>query len=56
MLCLHFLSGVIVWLAVLGKILTADSLRKRHIIVVNWCCMRKRNENPLITFYSLCDC
>ena len=23
MLCLHFLCGVIVWLAVLGKILTA---------------------------------
>ena len=35
---------VFVWSAALGKILTLDNLRKRHFIVVNWCCMCKRSE------------
>jgi hypothetical protein len=25
----------------LGRILTADNLRRRHVIIVNWCCMCK---------------
>jgi hypothetical protein len=29
------------WLAALGKILTADNLRKRYIVLVSWCCMCK---------------
>ena len=29
------------WTAALGKILTADNLRKRHIVLVSWCCMCK---------------
>ena len=29
------------WLAALGKILTADNLRHRGVILVNWCCMCK---------------
>jgi hypothetical protein len=33
-----------VWSATLGKILTMDNLRKRHIIVVDRCWMCKRNE------------
>jgi hypothetical protein len=32
-----------VWVAVLGKILTAENLRKRHIILVSWCCLFKRD-------------
>jgi hypothetical protein len=31
------------WLAVLGKILTTDSLRKQRIIIVKWCCMYKKS-------------
>ena len=30
------------WSASLGKILTIDNLRKRRIIVLNWCYMCKR--------------
>ena len=29
------------WTAVLGKILTIDNLRKRRVILVDWCCMCK---------------
>jgi hypothetical protein len=29
------------WTAALGKILTVDNLRKRHIVLVSWCCMCK---------------
>jgi hypothetical protein len=29
------------WTASLGKILTHDNLRKRGIVVVEWCCMCK---------------
>jgi hypothetical protein len=31
------------WSAALGKILTMDNLWKRHVIVVDWCCMCKKN-------------
>jgi hypothetical protein len=31
------------WTAALGKILTHDNLRKRNIVVVEWCCMCKKN-------------
>jgi hypothetical protein len=32
------------WLAALEKILTTDNLRKRHIIVVDWCYMCKKSR------------
>jgi hypothetical protein len=31
------------WTSSLGKILTMDILRKRGLIVPNWCCMCKRS-------------
>jgi hypothetical protein len=31
------------WSVVVGKILTIDNLRKRHVIMVDRCCMCKRN-------------
>jgi hypothetical protein len=34
-------AGFFVWSAALGKILTMDNLRKRHIIVINWCCVQE---------------
>lgn len=36
------------WLAALGKILTIDNLRKRHVIVVDRCCMRKMNKGESV--------
>ena len=35
------------WVTVLGKILTAENLRKRHIIIVSWCCMCKSNGESI---------
>jgi hypothetical protein len=32
-----------VWLVALGKIHSMDNLRKRHVIVVDRCCMCKNN-------------
>ena len=34
-------SYFFVWVASLGKNLTAENLRKRNIILVNWCCLCK---------------
>jgi len=31
------------WSAALGKILTLDNLRKRHVIVMDRCCICKKN-------------
>ena len=36
-----------VWTAALRKILTLDSLRKRNIIMVDWCCMCKKIEKSI---------
>jgi hypothetical protein len=30
-----------VWTAALGKILTTENLRKRRVIILDWCCMCK---------------
>uniref|UniRef100_A0A2N9H0K3 Reverse transcriptase domain-containing protein n=1 Tax=Fagus sylvatica TaxID=28930 RepID=A0A2N9H0K3_FAGSY len=32
-----------VWVAALGHILTTDNLRRRNVIVLDWCCMCKEN-------------
>ena len=31
----------------LGKILTADNLRRRHVLLVSWCCMCKENGESI---------
>jgi hypothetical protein len=31
------------WLAALGKIFTMSNLRKRQIIVIDWCCICKKS-------------
>jgi hypothetical protein len=31
----------LVWVAALEKILTIDNLCKKHILIVDWCCMCK---------------
>ncbi len=35
--------SLFIWTAILWKILITDNLRKRAIIIVNLCCMRKSN-------------
>jgi hypothetical protein len=35
--------AIFVWSAALGRILTMENLRKRHVIVVYRCCMCKKN-------------
>jgi hypothetical protein len=32
-----------VWSATLSKILTHDNLRKRNVIVIEWCCLCKKS-------------
>jgi hypothetical protein len=34
----------------LGKILTIDNLRKRNLIVIDWCCMCKKSEKTIDYF------
>jgi hypothetical protein len=41
------------WSAALGKILTMDNMRKQHVIVVDRCCMCKRNGGLLTIFFSI---
>lgn len=36
-----------IWTAALQKILTVDSLRRRKLVVVDWCCMCKRNGETM---------
>jgi hypothetical protein len=43
------------WLAALGKILTMDNLRKRHIIVIDRCCMCKMNEETVDQLLLHCE-
>jgi hypothetical protein len=35
------------WTAALGRILTAENLRRRHIILVSWCCMCKADGESI---------
>jgi hypothetical protein len=44
-----------VWTAALGKILTQDNLRKRHVIVINYCCMCKKIEETVDHLLLHCD-
>jgi hypothetical protein len=42
------------WATVLGKILTAENLRKRHIIIVSWCCMCKSDGESIDHLFIHC--
>ena len=42
-------------MAVLGKILTMDNLRKKNIIVVEWCCMCKKSGESINHFLLHCE-
>jgi hypothetical protein len=43
------------WSVALDKIFTIDNLRKRHVIVVDRCCMCKRNEESVDHLLLHCD-
>jgi hypothetical protein len=48
-------AAFFVWTAALGKILTQDNLRKRHVIVINRCCMCKKTEETVDHLLLHCD-
>ena len=37
----------LVWVAAMGHILTTDNLRRRHVMVLDWCCMCKENGESI---------
>jgi hypothetical protein len=39
----------------LGKTLTLDNLRKRNVIVVDWCCMCKRSRESIDNLLLHCE-
>jgi hypothetical protein len=43
------------WSAALGKILTLDNLRRQHIIVMDKCCICKRNWESVDHLCLYCD-
>ena len=43
------------WSAALSKILTLNNLRKRHVIVINRCCMCKRSEEMVDHLLLHCE-
>jgi hypothetical protein len=43
------------WLAALGKILTVDNLKKRHVIIVYISCLCKRNGESMDYLLLHCD-
>jgi len=43
------------WSAALGRILTLDNLRKRHIIIVDRCCLCKRHGESVDHILLHCD-
>jgi len=43
------------WAAALGKILTLDNFRKRRVIVIDRCCMCKKNGENVNHLLLHCD-
>jgi hypothetical protein len=43
------------WTMALGKILTHDNLRKRNIVVVDWCYMCKKNSESVDHLLLHCE-
>lgn len=44
-----------IWTASIRKILMPDSLRKRDIIVMEWCCMCKKNGKTVDHLFLHCE-
>lgn len=43
------------WIASLGKILTTENLRKRRVIIVNWCCMYREGGESVNHLLLHCE-
>jgi hypothetical protein len=43
------------WSEALGKILTMDNLQKQHVIVVDRCCMCKKNRESVDHLLLHCE-
>jgi hypothetical protein len=43
------------WTAALGNLLTIDNLRKRHLIIVNWCCLCKQSGESVDNLLLHCS-
>jgi hypothetical protein len=41
--------------AALGKILTHDNLRKRNVIVIEWCCLCKKSGESIDHLLLHCE-
>jgi hypothetical protein len=44
-----------VWTAALGKILTQDNLRKRNVVVIEWCYMCKKSGESIEHLLLNCE-
>jgi hypothetical protein len=44
-----------VWIVALGKLSTLDNLRKRNVVVVEWCCMCKKSEKSIDHLLIHCE-
>jgi hypothetical protein len=44
-----------VWSTALGKILTHDNLRKRNVIVIEWCCLCKKSRESIDHLLLHCE-
>jgi hypothetical protein len=47
--------GFFTWTVAWGGILMVDNLRRRGIILVNWCCPCKKNEETVNHFLLHCE-
>jgi hypothetical protein len=43
------------WLAALGKILIVDNMRKQYVIVIDKCCIRKKNGKSVDNLFLHCE-
>ncbi len=44
-----------VWTAALGRILTTDNLRRRQVIVLDWCCLCRKNGESISHLLMHCS-
>jgi len=44
-----------VWITTLSKILTHDNLRKRNVVVIEWCCMCKKSGESIEHLLLHCE-
>jgi hypothetical protein len=47
--------ALFVWSAALRKILTHDNLRKRNVVMVEWCCRRKKSGKTIDHLLLHCE-